>query len=437
MLEDVVKKHTPKKLKVSDEKLQSIIKWQPHVAQSPIIDAYNAGRRFIVINAGRRFGKSNFCAYIALKKLLEPGKNIWIVSPTYDLSQKVFNYLVRYFSLVAPSQKGNITNRPYPKIRTAGQSWVECKSAENPTALLGEELDLLIIDEASRIPRRVWEQYLFPTLSSRRGTAIFISTPKGKNWFFEEAMKAKEEGAYFHFESIDNPHFSREEWELAKGKLPEDVFNQEYRAMFLDDAAAVFKGIHDIVFDTTLKEPEPGHEYTMGVDLARHHDFTVLTVVDTVTNHLVYFERFNKIDYNLQKERIKAVAAKYAARVLIDSTGVGDPIVEDLQRENVMVDDFAFTQKSKKNLIEKLSIFIQQKWLLIPPIEQLIDELEAFGYVMSDGGNIKYSAPSGYKDDCVLSLALAVWNLNGEPTNTPTTSPQEYNGLGIYTQTYS
>lgn len=419
---------------ISDQKLQEAIRWNPHDGQKPVLKAAKEGKRTIVLSCGRRWGKSNLAAYLALRPLLGVRKNIWVVSPTYDLSQKVFNYAVRWFAQVAPSQRGGIANRPYPKIKTAKGSVLECKSAENPTSLLGEELDLLIIDEASRVPRRVWEQYLFPTLASRKGSAIFISTPLGKNWFYEEYLKAKDDGAAFNMPSLTNPHFSPEEWDRAKEKLPANIFSQEYEAQFLDDAAAVFKGVKDCIGPTEEKY-NPEHHYVMGVDLGRHNDFTVLTVLDTFNNHVVYIERFNKLDYNLQKERIKAVADKYDARILIDSSGVGDPIFEDLRRDNVMVEDYKYSgNKAKNRLIEKLSIFIQQKRITYPDHNELIDELESFGLTMTESGTIRYSAPAGYHDDCVNSLALAVWSIPGEAAEETTHDIDDYS---LYQQTYA
>lgn len=391
-------------------------------------ELYLAGKELITTH------NSNLAAYLALKPLLGVRKNIWVVSPTYDLSQKVFNYAVRWFAMVAPSQRGGIANRPYPKIKTAKGSLLECKSAENPTSLLGEELDLLIIDEASRVPRRVWEQYLFPTLASRKGSAIFISTPLGKNWFYEEWVKAKDHGAAFNMPSFTNPHFSKDEWDRAKEKLPADIFSQEYEAQFLDDAAQLFKGVNNCIGPTD-ETHNPDHHYVMGVDLGKHNDFTVITVIDTYNNHVVYIERFNKIDYNLQKERIKAVAKRYNARVLVDSTGVGDPIFEDLRRDSLMIDDYKYSgSKSKARLIDKLSIFIQQGRITYPDHTILIDELNSFGYTISDNGTIKYSAPNGYHDDCVNSLALAVWQLSGEADNETVMDVQDYD---LYKQSYA
>ena len=134
-------------MKISDKKLQEKIKWTPHPKQEEILRVM-PNMREVVVNAGRRGGKSALCAYIALKYLLLDDQKIWIVAPTYDLTQKVFFYLVRWFMIVAPSQAKAITKRPQPKIQTARRTILECKSADTPVSLLGEELDLLIIDEA-------------------------------------------------------------------------------------------------------------------------------------------------------------------------------------------------------------------------------------------------------------------------------------------------
>lgn len=394
---------------ISDAKLQERIKWEPHERQEEVLRVFN-NLRTIVLCAGRRFGKSALCAYLALKVLLGKNKKVWIVSPSYDLSLKVFNYLVRWFSIVAPSQTKGITYRPTPKIKTARGSILECKSAENPTSLLGEELDLMIVDEAARIDRRIYEQFLFPTLSSRQGKVVFISTPLGKNWFYEQYEKAREMGGAFTFPSKDNPTFPQEEWEYSQKNLPDHVFQQEYQAQFLDDSTAVFRGVDECIKET-ISDPREGRVYTMGVDLGKYRDYTVLTVIDHFNNEVVYIDRFKDVEWELQKKRIVTLAERYnRARVVIDSTGLGDPIADYLRKEGLFVEDISYSQKRKQQLIEKLSIFIQEQLVTIPPDEQLLAEMKSFGYNLNDG-RVSYSAPSGMHDDCVNSLALAVWLL--------------------------
>jgi len=378
-------------MNLNEKKLQERIKWAPHENQVSIIES---DARDIVINAGRRFGKSATCAYIALRVLLEKDKKIWIVAPTYELSKRVFDYLVKWYMMAAPEERRNawsagISNRPIPQIRTPWGSLVQCKSAENPAGLLGEELDLLIIDECSRVKRNVYESYLYPTTTIRKAKTLFISTPFGKNWFYEKWISAKkaEDGAAFQYTSKDNPFVPPGEWERAKKMLPKMSFEQEYMAVFLSDAAAVFRGVHEIIDPGCLAGP------------------------------IVYIDRFNQIDWNLQKARIVNIAKRYNnARIVLDSTSVGSPISDDLKRAGVHIQDFTFTRKSKPELVEKLTISIEQRKIRIPDNEDLIDELGAYGYKMTDSGNVTYSAPIGLHDDMVMSLALAVWPLKGRKT---------------------
>ena len=413
--------------KVSDKKLQEIINFIPHKNQQKVLDCE---ARDIVLDAGRGFGKSILAAYLAMRTLLINDKKIVIVAPTYDLAQKPFNYLQQWIAKGFPKMMAGISLRPFPQIKTPWGTQLYCRSTENPVGILGERCDLSIIEEASRIKKSIYESYIFP-LSSQGGKSIFISTPFGKNLFYNKWLEAKETDSAFHFTSRDNPYLAKGEWERAKQKLPEQVFKQEYMAQFLEDAASVFRGVRDIIKDDCLKDVISGHYYVMGVDLGKHEDFTVLTVIDRYNSNVVAKDRFKKIDYPFQKKRITALAKRYNnARIIVDSTGVGEPIRDDLRRdEKLVIDDFKFSGKSKPELIEKLSIYIEQKKVWIPSWEPLIDELESFGYQLTNPKtgeplkNVRYGAPQGLHDDCVDSLALAVWGLTGQAK--PLTAFQE------------
>lgn len=397
-------------MKLAEKKIQERIKFHPFEEQQQILDCK---ARDTIICAGRRFGKSALCAYIALTYLLKSNQRIWIVAPSYDLTLKIFNYLVRWFILIAPSQRKGVKNRPTPMIRTAKNTTVECKSAENPTSLLGEEVDLVIVDEAARIPRRVWESYLFPTTTDRKARSYFISTPLKKNWFYEQFLQAKENKSAFTFPSNARPDFSNEEWERARGKLPEETFRQEYLAQFVE-GGTVFRDIPSIVSEGSQEDNKEGRFYVAGVDLGKYKDFTVITIMDRATNKVVFIDRFKGTNWNIQKNRIIAAARRYNnARIIIDSTGLGDPISDDLKSEGLLVDDFKYNNTSKRRMIEKLQLHIEQKAITIPPYPPLLDELESFGIDITESGKTVYSAPQGLHDDCVNSLGLAVWGLAG------------------------
>jgi len=409
--------------KLSDELLQKQIEFDPHKEQKQVLEQVLKGKQDIIIAAGRRWGKSILCAYLTLRYLLVPDKRIWIVAPTYDLTEKIFNYLKQWVVKDFPSLMGGISTRPIPQIITPDGSWVKCKSTENPKGLLGEELDLIIIDECSRIKKEEFEAYLYPCLASRKGKLVMISTPFGQNWFYERWLIAKESnyGASFQFSSQGKPGMPQERWERAKKELPSKVFQQEYEAIFLPEGGQLFRNIEENIYGI-LMDVEIGHFYILGVDLGRFHDFTVITVVDKSNNQVVHLERFQDIDWKIQMARIKNVADRYnKARIYIDAEGKGDPVADQLDSEGYLVERIRIkSNRVKRQLIEKLGIYMDNHSIKYPAIETLINELQAFTYKLTDAGNITYSAPEGLHDDCVSSLALAVWGLTQtKPKLTP------------------
>jgi len=411
------------KYRLNVNELKKYIGFEPHPPQEEVLKKQ---RRFTIICAGRRFGKTIMCAYLALRELFGASKKIWIVSPNYELSKKVFDYLV--FWVINNFEDGVFkVNYSQLTIRClATGSFVMCKSAENPDSLIGESLDLLIIDEAARVQEKIWQSFLRPCLTDRNGKAIFISTPVGKNWFHRLWSRgqvdddANKNYISFQFKTIDNPTIPNlaEDIQEAKESLAHDIFMTEYEASFEDGTTTVFRNIASCI-GGKLQKPIKNHLYTMGVDLGRYKDYTVICVVDRENHQLVHLDRFKTIPWGLQKKRIKAIADDYNdALVFVDSTGVGDPIFEDLIDMNLSAEDYKFTNKSKRHLIDKLVIFIQQGKLTYPDIPVLINELGTYAYIKTEKGNITYNAPSGFHDDCVCSLALAIWDLPNEKPGT-------------------
>ncbi len=286
--------------------------------------------------------------------------------------------------------------------------------------LLGEELDLQVVDEAALIPEQIYHQYLKPTMLGRKGKVVYISTPRGKGWFEAKYYYLKEKGSAFTYKSTDGVSISPEELEEVKKTTPKLLFEQEYEAKFVSEAGSVFRNVEEVTIpsDQILRDSKAGRKYTMGIDLAQVQDFTVITVIDAESHEVVHFDRFQGKDYPLQKDHIILKAKRYNnARVILDSTGVGRPIYEDLRKSGVFVEDYTFSGKSKEELIGKLIVFLEEKYIRIPDIKVLQDELRAFEYkyINEKTGErlrtVKYGAPSGYHDDAVISLALATWGV--------------------------
>ena len=397
------------------EEVWKKIDYKPHPKQELI---HQSGARFRALCTGRRFGKSVLASREAIYNILIDGKRGWIVAPNYELTKKVFREVIIILNKVFPAliERQSEANT-YIKLRNGSE--LVGKSADNPVSLLGEGLDFLIVDEAASIKREVWEEYLRPTLADRKGWALFISTPKGKNWFYEEYVRGKDRKVKhqdgWNYLTSDNPYIPREEIAHAEKYLPERVFLQEFQGKFIEDIGGVFRGVRECV-GGRLEEPDPNRSYVMGVDLAKYQDFTVVIVMDKVNKQVVYFDRFHKLDWNFQKNKIANVIRRYNnCQCIIDATGIGDPIYDDLNRLGLNIVPYKISGTSKKPLIENLSLNIQDGLIKYPDIPELINELNIYAYKQSSTtGHTAYSAPEGYHDDIVIALALACWGMKSE-----------------------
>lgn len=376
------------------------------------LEIYQDTHRFKVVCCGRRFGKTRMASYIVIiKALSEPDQVIWLVSPKYSQTMIIWRMLRKYLprSHISNIKEGEL----YIELVNGSTIWA--KSADNPDALVGEGLDFLVMDEAARVKEEAWETALQPALMDKKGEVIFISTPKGKNWFYRlylRGLEGRDEYKSFNYTSYDNPTLDPEELEKRRQTLPELIYRQEILAEFIEGGGEVFQDIQKAI-GTTLREPIANHTYVMGVDLAKYQDFTVITVADVATKEIVYFDRFSKIDWNYQKEQIQHVFKEYnECCCYIDSTGVGDPIVEDLQRMDVIISPYKFSINSKYDLVKNLNIMLKGGLIKIPDIRVLLDELSAYTFEMLPSGIIRYGAPAGMHDDCVTSLMLTAWALS-------------------------
>lgn len=162
-----------------------------HVAHTEIV---SDPARYKVVACGRRFGKSLIAALTAMAVLMQMNRRVWIVGPTYNHAEKVFRELyhimVVQLRLIEPGgkNKGKARNQKGEYfLETPWGSVLEAKSMEKPDSLAGDALDLCIIDEAALQPdlENIWVQMIQPTLMDKEGSALFISTPRGKNSFYK------------------------------------------------------------------------------------------------------------------------------------------------------------------------------------------------------------------------------------------------------------
>lgn len=412
---------------INEIKLQEKIGWKPHKGQEEILKDKS---REILVCCGRRWGKSQLAAYRVVKKAIEPNKRIWIVAPNYELSKVVmFEHTIPFLSKILSQKNFSVQAKPFPVIKLANGTTIEAKSCEAKQGMLGKATDLVVFDEAAVSDEEIVNQYILPTVHERKGDIIYISTPRGLNWFYEKSLELKNHA--YSFSSLENPYFpypdateeeKKEHWEKLKNRTPELLFRQEYEAQFITEAGLVFRGIEDIIEeelnDRKEQEPKEGRSYILGVDIARHSDFTALIVIDRATKKVVHIDRFKEMDYQFQKEKILTCSRKYNnAKIIIDSTGMGDSVASDLKRFAFVEEYPLYSSQKKQLLIDKLIIYINEKLIGIPKNEILINELKKYEVkVLEKSGKYSYSAPRSGNDDTVIALALAVWGLFPERT---------------------
>jgi len=407
-----------KRLRLDKRRLFEKLGYKPHAGQIEVHKS-KAPRR--IVACGVRWGKTLCAAMEGVAAALEPRDRSvgWVVAPTYDLADRVFREIQlivmthlrhRVITMRDNDRKSGLRNLG------GGLSEIRAKSADNPVSLLGEGLDWVIVDEASRLKPTIWQSHLSQRLIDKKGWALLISTPKGKGYFYELHQRGKGDDPEYeswNYPSWTNPLLDREIIENERGRLPERVFRQEYGAEFTEGAGAVFRHVRDCATGVWQK-PVEGEQYHAGLDLAKTEDFTVLVIMNS-KSEVVFVDRFHRVDWSIQVARIKAAYDRYfEPELLVDSTGKGEPIHEALNRADIYAEAYTFTNSSKAALIDALALMLETGQITLPRPElwpEGIEELESFQYSVTDSGTTRTSAPGGMHDDCVIALALAAYEL--------------------------
>lgn len=340
--------------------------------------------------------------------------------PTFNQGRKViWNGIDRDgFRLLDhfPKELVKNINNTEMKIELINGSIFQVVGADNIDTIVGTNPVGVVFSEYSLMKAKVWD-FIRPILAENGGWAVFVYTPRGMNEGWKILQTALSDPLHWFVSVLtveDTDAITKNALEQEKKEMPADLFEQEYYVKFIDGASNVFRNI-DACIRTEEEERDivlkAGHRYQMGIDLAKHQDFTVLTPVDLHTFDVIKQLEFNRIDWKEQKEIIvKEIKYWNKATTYADSTGVGDPIVEDLKRERLDVNEFRFTETSREQLLNNLKILLEQGKIRIPNDQKLIDQLRSMQYEL-EGQKVKMRVPEGLHDDRIMSLALAVWGL--------------------------
>jgi hypothetical protein len=401
----------------------------------------NDPHRIVVAACGTKTGKTFGLSVWMIREAWNSYQSLnWWCAPTLRQARTAYNLIGR---LLPPEKTGlwktNRNEMTFTFLRRDGteHSVIEMRSADNPNSLRGEGVKAAVVDEAA-----IWSLDSFTsvwtTLTRTKGKLRIISTPKGRNWFYYEWLKGSPnnpkhtdyaEYASYQLPTSSSPYVDPAMIEAARLNLPADTFRQEYLAMFLDESAGVFRNITACQTATLYDRPMVGRRYVIGIDWAKHHDYTVMIVGDMDTHAVCKIERYNDIDWNSNIDRALRLAREWnMAHVMMDSTGIGDVPFDLMAGAYPFTNGYNIaTNFDKVALIQKLQFALERKEIHTPlPREQntseqralaavLEEELRTYSYTMSGTGKYIFSAPEGMFDDTVIALALVNWMFSEIP----------------------
>lgn len=379
---------------------------KPHQKQSEILQAYNQ-YRFIVVKAGRRFGKSVITHQLAITECLKkPDFRCVIITPTFSLGKKFYNDILN----IVPQQFLNNPNKSELLIPFQNGSTIQFFSGESLINLRGTKNHLIIVDESAySIVEDDWNNILRPTLTDYKGKAIFISTPNGKNFFISLYLRAKFDTNYksFHFTSYDNPHIDPDEINTAKNELPSVEFEQEYLAQETSSKSNPFKNNIEKNISEISNEPT----VCFGIDIAKSFDYTVIYGI-SITGKCTYLKKAQSHTYTIIQRIIKEVRNEHPnVPMFLDVTGCGssvyDNLVFDEQGEVVIenIHKFLFTQKSKIKIFQQLIKDVEDGNIEYP--QDVADEMSTIQMTYSQNGYPRFEAQQGFHDDICCALAIS------------------------------
>lgn len=379
-------------------------------------DILRSQARFRTLAAGRRWGKTKVAAHEVVRRARKPNQMIWWIANTYKNVTRGYREVVNQLPpswLAKPAPAYTSTNKI---LQLKNGTMIEFYSGGSPDSLAGEGVDFVVVDEAALIADNVWQQLIRPTLMDTGGEAFIISTPRGHNWFWQMWKLGQEQKPGYEswrFAQTDNPYVPEAETLSAKEELPTIIFQQEIMAEFLASGASIFGlGLQrdGAIIDEIV---EPRGNIFVGIDLAKKQDFTVITADREHDGLPCYFERFQDIDWPTQQKRIgyaieelEQTPGVEGVTAMIDSTGLGDVVYDNLVADGINVIARDFNGGRKEQMARLLAADLEHGRARI--LNDMREEFASYEFTLTPSGRYQFEAATGH-DDMVAAKMLAHW----------------------------
>ncbi len=378
--------------------------------------------RFILVVAGRRWGKTHLGIYMALREALMGGR-AWWVAPIYRQGQEAWIPLKNAAQNYLFALKPRIREREMSIHFQGTGGWIEVRSADSPQKMRGAGLSLAVLDEAAQMDESVFFEVILPALLDRNGRALLITTPYGSNWvktLFDRItqgdLKGHPDWAAFRFRTEDNPFLPADALSsiLAAYRVAaptQDIYRQEILAEFVDFEGNPFARIADEARSVF----EPRGPFVMGVDFGGNMDPTGLAVFDVGSNGFIYAEAIppGRSLPVLLDEIVQRAEWNQVSLVCAEGNGLGTYLVGELRdrltRKRIEFVDFWMTHENKMDIIRQLQFGFEAHGVrILSGLDELVEQLAAYR-IYQRGRRVVLSAPYGEHDDLVIAAALAYY----------------------------
>ncbi len=364
--------------------------------------------------SGTKVGKTLAAAVWMVQGLLA-GERCAVVGPWYKRTRSIFD-LIRQL-LEIPIGRGDVLAAELKFSTKDGTGRIDFYSGDAPEAIFGDQYRRVLIDEASRQSEESLTAALTTVSAVNGRVRLCFNLERGsRNWAVRnlvrvkgmtDAERAKSSEAFVICDTASQGFVDPAVIEQVREKMPPAMFAALYEAVIPSADVALFRNLDAVFTGVEWSSPGKDSRFVMGLDLARKADYTAAVVLDSATGRVAFVDRFNEIDWGIQIARVAEIYRRFECRkAIVDATGIGDPLIEQLRKAGLNVEGFLFTGQSRKALVERLVIAFERVEVVIPPYAWLREELESFEYVLSERGEVRYQATSAH-DDGAIALALA------------------------------
>ena len=382
----------------------NITLFSPYAKQKEFIDKYAAtDDLFGIVSAPRGSGKTLLGINLMLYWLLQkPNRKGGWISPVYAQAKSVMDTII-----VSSKDTIEASNRMEGTITFINGSTLKFLSSDSPDNIRGFRFSHLILDEAAFHKESSIQTAILPTLNPSGKKCLMISTPRGKNHFYN--WFNKDEVVSMSFPLTECPYVSKILIEESRRSLPPDIFRQEFLAEFVDSTNDVFVGI-DKVATINLFDIQRRVDVYAGIDTGLTDDLSVLTLIDG-TGRVRWIESLNNRSIQDIAEKFCSVMGNFnIVGGYVETNGIGRGMYDLVRPRYSRIKAFNTTQDNKTEMVRKLISDIEDMKIELPTRElcpQLHKEFGSYTDKLSANGKLSFTHAPGTHDDFIDSLMLA------------------------------